>query len=118
MAKYYTKSGTLQMVVQADSPRKAALWAVHRTLEQVLPICDSDELTAEEKQARALAKGVDILDDEIALDERGFQRVLEGEAQWEFSTAEVVLEWYQLLAAVERIQALYDNASDPGNSEP
>ena len=37
MAKYYVQSGTLQLVTEAVDARGAALWAMHRCLEQVLP---------------------------------------------------------------------------------
>ena len=40
MAKYYVQSGTMRSVVEAESSRKAALWAVHQAMRQVLPIED------------------------------------------------------------------------------
>ena len=38
MSKYYVQSGTMRTVVQAETTRKAALWAVHQAMQQVLPM--------------------------------------------------------------------------------
>ena len=38
MSKYYVQSGTLKMVVHSASEDRAALWAVHQVLAQVLPV--------------------------------------------------------------------------------
>ena len=47
MAKFYVQSGTFRSVVAADSARKAALWAVHQVMQQVLPTDeDTDSLSA------------------------------------------------------------------------
>ena len=45
MAKYYVESGTLKLVIQADDPLQASLWAVSRALQQVIlsPRQDSED---------------------------------------------------------------------------
>ena len=51
MSKYYVQSGTMRTVVQAETTRKAALWAVHQAMQQVLPMegnaTDSSDLRTE-----------------------------------------------------------------------
>ena len=38
MQKYIVQSGTVRTTVQAESSHKAALWAIHQAMRQVLPI--------------------------------------------------------------------------------
>ena len=73
MAKFYVQSGTLRMVIQADDARKAALWAVHKAMQQILPLYDDDSLTASQKRQSALRCGHDVLGNEISLSELGFE---------------------------------------------
>ena len=66
MAKYYVESGTIQLVTDADDDRGAALWALHLCLEQVLPLCPDDPLTAGEKDQRIRQRGCYVLDGTMA----------------------------------------------------
>ena len=100
MAKYYVQSGTLKMVISADEPRKAALWAVHKAMQQILPLYDQDNLTPAEKREHALRRGHDVLGDEMQLSEVGF----ESAENFEFETFDVVNEWNQLMVALARIE--------------
>jgi hypothetical protein len=100
MAKYYVESGTLQMVTDADDPRGAALWAVHRCMEQVMPVCPDDPLTPEQKQSRLQQRGCDVLGATVRISEQGFGR----EDVDQFETAELFAEWNQLLLAMSRLQ--------------
>ncbi len=99
MAKYYVQSGTLKMVVQADEARKAALWAVHRALQQVVPMYDDLELDARRKHHRALRRGVQVLSDTVTLSECGFDA-----PQVQFDTFDLVTEWNQLMVALARLE--------------
>ena len=101
MAKYYVQSGTLKLVAHADSADRAALWAVHHILAQVLPVFDDQELSATEKQAVAEFRGMQVLEEEIAVSEHGF----DGDTAAIFQTADLVTEWSQLVIALE---TLYD----------
>jgi hypothetical protein len=100
MAKYYVESGTLREVIQADDARKAALWAVHRSMQQILPMYDDPAMSACEKSQTAQLQGLFVLDDEIQLSEVGFDR----EDAQRFATFDVVTEWNQLMIALARIE--------------
>jgi hypothetical protein len=100
MAKFYVQSGTLQMVTEADDARGAALWAVHRCLEQVLPVCPDDPLTPQEKSERVQPGGCDVLGPTIAVSERG----LASDDADQFDTADLFVEWNQLMVALARLE--------------
>jgi hypothetical protein len=100
MAKFYVQSGTLRIVIQADDARKAALWAVHKAMQQILPLYDDDSLTASQKRQSALRCGHDVLGDEISLSELGF----ESAENAKFDMFDVVTEWNQLMVALARIE--------------
>ena len=100
MAKFYVQSGTLQMLTEADDAQGAALWAVHRCMEQVLPICPDDPLSPQEKSARIQQRGCEVLAETIRVNEQGFDRE-DGEV---FDTADLFAEWNQLLVAMSRLE--------------
>lgn len=102
MAKYYIQSGTMKAVISADDTRKAALWAVHRVMQQVLPMDDESRSVEEKSQGLAAQGGVMVLDGRIRLSESGFDR---DDAQ-QICTAEVVTEWNQLMVALSRLEGL------------
>ncbi len=99
MAKYYVESGTLQTIISADDPQKAALLAVHQAIGQTLPI-NVEELSPEEKQSQLEFRGVQVLGDDILLNERGFGR----EDSLRIDTYEVLVHWSQLLAALAKLE--------------
>lgn len=100
MAKFYVASGNLQLVIEADNARAAAIWAVHRCLSQVLLF------TAEEAEENASSRSYEsaeahyTLGDTIAVSERGFG----GADEQQLATLPVVAEWSRLLVALERLQ--------------
>jgi hypothetical protein len=100
MAKFYVQSGTLKLVVHAVEADRAALWAVHKVLLQVLPVFDDQELSPQEKQVVVAFHGAQVLDEKIRLSELGFDRD-DAEA---FDTAEIITEWAQLVMALSRIE--------------
>lgn len=102
MAKFYVESGTLRMMVQADDVEKAALWAVHKALQQVLPIEEdaTDGLSVTEKQRRVVARGCMILGDTLRLSEVGFGR----EDATRLATYDLVNEWSKLMVALARFE--------------
>lgn len=101
MAKYYVFSGTVRMIVDALAPDNAALWAVHRVMQQVLPVADDDGLSPQAKQIAATRQDAMVLGSEIQVSQSGFDAV--GES---FNTADVVTEWSQLVAALAKIEEL------------
>ena len=102
MAKFYVQSGTLKMVIHAAEADRAALWAVHQVLSQVLPVFDDQELSPQEKQTVVAFHGAQVLDESIRLSELGFDR---DDAEI-FDTAETITEWAQLVLALRRIEEL------------
>ena len=102
MAKYYIQSGTLRTVVQAQSRRKAAIWAIHQALQQVLPIDPSVGETPEAKSGTAAAAELAVLDAQVRISERGFDRddasVLE--------TIDALGEWTQLITTLDRLERM------------
>jgi hypothetical protein len=97
MAKYYVESGSMKLVVTAEDPRRAALWAVHRALEQVLPMTDGEE---PEPQATHAAASM-VLSGKVSYSEKGFNGN-EPEAG-SYNTVELVAEWSQLMVALTRM---------------
>ncbi|WP_286763227.1 MULTISPECIES: hypothetical protein [Rhodopirellula] len=121
MAKFYVQSGTFRSVVAADSARKAALWAVHQVMQQVLPTDeDTDSLSASatnetsaQKTSPNQATGtssdrndgstpVAVLDGRVRISERGYDR----NDCAEMPTMEVVAEWNQMVLTLDRLQQM------------
>ncbi len=100
MAKYYVESGTVKMVVEADDARGAALWTLHRCMEQVLPVCPDDPLMPDDKAERIEQRGCWVLGESISTCEQGFGR----DDVQQHDTAEVFVEWNQLMMAVSSLQ--------------
>jgi hypothetical protein len=102
MAKYYVQSGTVRTVVAADDQEKAALWTVHKTMQQVVPVYDDQELSAEEKGDVALARGIMVLGNTIQVSERGFDRP---DAD-QLDTFDLICHWHQLMMALAKLDDL------------
>lgn len=102
MAKYYVESGTLRCIVAAENSRAAALWAVHRAMQQIMPLDESVDTTPELKQERARDCGVMVLGGTIRTSERGYGS---SDSQ-QIPTFEVVTEWNQLVNTLDRLEGL------------
>lgn len=103
MAKYYIQSGTLRATLAADDSRRAALWAVHQAMQQVLPVYDDPDLTAQQKSDHAMVEGMFVLEGKIKLSEQGFDR---DDAEL-VDTFDVVIEWNKLMVALDRLEKLF-----------
>lgn len=101
MAKYYVQSGTLRTVVEADSSRRAAMWAVHQTMQQVLPI-ESNDHSPSNKSEAAENQGLAVLSDVVFVSEHGFS----SDRSQAVPTMEVVGEWNEMCAALNRLEQL------------
>ena len=125
MAKYYIQSGDISFIVCACDPEGAALWVMHRIMDE--KICDFEEakaqwnddansdeerdvLPVEDHQMMdipqaipydAMLEGLVEFDETIQLSERGFGRSEAGELK----TEDIFHQWRQLMLAVDR---LYD----------
>ena len=102
MSKYYVESGTLRCIVSAENSRAAALWAVHRAMQQIIPLDDAADTTPETKHQRSRDTGVMVLGRTVSTSERGY-----GAADCEqMPTFEVVTEWNQLVNTLDRLEGL------------
>jgi hypothetical protein len=113
MPKFYVQSGSLEMVLQANDSRCAAIWAAHRTLCQSLPfLCEeSADIVVRGSPDPAPADYTKLADltrlgDTIRVSQRGFDR----HDATVFDTLDIVSEWNQLLVALDRLQAAVANA--------
>lgn len=114
MAKFYVQSGTFRRVVAADSSRKAALWAVHEVMQQILPTDHEDETgnaNAGSPRNRLFGEApegqsVTVLSAKVRVDERGFDR----SDATEVPTMEVVAEWNQMVMTLDRLQRMLDGS--------
>ena len=99
MAKFYVATGNLNLIIEADHARAAAIWAVHRCLSGVMPFAGEE---AEENSGRSYqaAESHYFLGDMIAVSERGFG----GADVEQLATLPVVAEWSRLLVALDRLQ--------------
>jgi hypothetical protein len=97
MPKFYVQSGNLQLVTTATDPRAAAIWAVHRSLAPSLPFLSDHEPAT---QPHAPRPPQPQLGDAILVSEQGFG----SDDQQPFETLGVVIEWSQLLLAIDRLE--------------
>ena len=111
MGKFYVQSGTMRVVVQAESSRKAAVWAIHQAMQQILPMTDSATSASvgaetgagpENRIFDAPARQVDVLAENVTVSERGFDR----EDGSIIPTMDVVTEWNQMVTTLARLERL------------
>ncbi|TWU43814.1 hypothetical protein Q31b_13460 [Novipirellula aureliae] len=101
MAKFYVQSGNLRTIVQAESSRKAAIWAVHQAMQQVFPIDDQPATNPTNHQADSPLTVI-MLTKKLKVSERGFDRSDAGE----LSTLEVMNEWNQMVSTLDRLERM------------
>ena len=101
MAKYYVESGTLKLVIQADDPLQASLWAVSRALQQVIL---SPRQDSEQSQQGSREKPPDteflVLGRDFRVNEFGFGH----DRCTTIETADLVTQWGQLMTTLNRIE--------------
>ena len=101
MAKFYVQSGTLRAIIDSEDAERAALWAVHTAMEQVMPLeCDQSSV-------EMIANGptsMIALAETIELSELGFDR----EDCLRVDTFDAFQHWNLLLKAVEKLNALLE----------
>lgn len=107
MAKFYVESGNVRCVVSADDAEKAALWVVHKTLQQVVPVYEDAELTPEQKEGEMLLSGIMVLGNSLRISEMGFDR---DDAQ-SLDTFDTLTHWNQLMVALDRLTAQVEASS-------
>ena len=107
MAKFYVQSGTMRTVVQAESSRKAALWAVHQAMQQVLPVEDDSAASPESKSEHVSRDGVAVLSQRVSISQRGFDR----EDSTSLTTMDIVREWNDLVVTLNRLERMLYRAA-------
>lgn len=122
MAKYYVQSGEVSYIVCACDIEGAALWVMHRIMDQKISEFEAaqsqwDDLMPGESIAMeptdvedfadvpqaipydAMLEGLVQFDESISLSERGFGHAEAGVLQ----TENIFHEWRQLMLAVDRL---------------
>lgn len=115
MSKYYVQSGTLRAVIHSADPQRAAMWAIQRAMDAVLPSEDewdsvegiepgggealqlASHTTTTQRESSFVALGPAIL-----LSEIGFDR----SDAMQFDTFQVFGQWHALVQAIDQIACL------------
>ena len=101
MAKFYVQSGTLRAIIDSEDAERAALWAIHTAMEQVMP------LESEQASVEMIVNGPSnmiALAETIELSEIGFDRA----DCVRIDTFDAFQHWNLLLKAVEKLNTLLD----------
>ena len=101
MAKFYVQSGTLRAIIDSQDAERAALWAIHSAMEQVMPL--EGELEPIELIANGPTNMI-ALAETIELSEVGFDR----DDCLRIDTFDAFQHWNMLLKAVEKLNTLLD----------
>ena len=120
MAKFYIESGNVSFVVCANDAEGAALWAMHRMIDD--KVCqyedeadvraqlvedamlfeeadDSDNGVPGNVPLEPMLEGLSEFDETIKISQRGFGRDDEGCIE----TEEIFRQWRQLMTAMDRL---------------
>jgi hypothetical protein len=101
MAKFYVQSGTLRAVIDSEDAERAALWAVHMAMQQVMPIENGQEtleiMSDGPSNMVALAETIEL--SEVGFDRHDCLRI---------DTFEAFQHWNLLFKAVEKLNSLLD----------
>ena len=107
MAKYYVQSGSMRSIVQAESTQKAALWAVHQAMKQVLPLDDANGSSGLNCDQSEAPQEVAVLSGKVTVSEQGF----DGVRSTTMRTMEVVAQWNQMVATLDRLEQMLYRAA-------
>jgi hypothetical protein len=109
MTKFYIQSGNFRTTINAADAEKAALWAVHKVMEQILPFQDNVDTDPHQKCSNCLRDGLMVLGETMDVSEVGF----ESDVQIEFDTLDLQIHWHQLTIALSRLESMF--SSGPNN---
>lgn len=115
MHRYHIQSGSLSLTVQAETSQKAALWAIHQAMQQVLPI---DPAAGQADNNDPPTKLVQVLADSLEVTpldqtETPTRSLVVSQRTTKLRTMDVVRQWSEMFAALERLQSLLDDGSQP-----
>ena len=104
MPKYYIESGNVKTIVSAEDSEKAALWVIHKAMQQILPVYEENDADMQNPVANsgATPPEVMVLGNKLQISETGFG----SQEQDSFETLSLVNHWNQLMIALERLQQL------------
>lgn len=102
MPKFYVKSGNFRTTINAFDAEKAALWAVHKVMEQVLPFYDTEDTGPCGRNSACSRDAVMVLGETMFVSELGF----ESQHQYELDTVELQIHWHQLTIALTRLESI------------
>jgi hypothetical protein len=110
MSKFYIQSGNFRTTITADDAEKASLWAIHKVMEQVLPLqsCDQDE--PYRKSASCAEDGLMVLGEIMLVSELGF----DDPDALELDTLELQMHWHQLATALARLEEMVISENSQG----
>lgn len=100
MKSYIVQSGTVDIRVVAESAAKAAVWAVHRVMGQIVPIEPIDHLPSSTSNVR------DTLGSEVRVSVGGRHDV----APITLATIEVIGEWNRMVCTLDRLDRMLHHA--------
>jgi hypothetical protein len=100
MAKFYVQSGTLRTVIDSVDVDRAALWAVHRAMQQIVPFEGENEAKPNEKSLHLKEAGFIVLGDTIEISEIGFDH----DDAVRVETFDAFHEWHCLAQALDRLE--------------
>lgn len=107
MSKFYVQSGSMRSVVEAESSRKAALWAVHQAMQQVLPVEEERQSVTESEGQKRPDKTLAVLSGKLRVSQCGFDHA----DATQMATMEVVSEWNQMVTTLDRLEKMLYRAA-------
>jgi len=107
MAKYYVRSGTMRTVVEAESRRKAAIWAVHQAMQQVLPIEGEPRRPLSSEPDTLGNDQVAVLSTTVRVSENGYG----GCQETTLPILDVVTEWNEMVSTLDRLERMLYRAA-------
>lgn len=99
MPKFYVTCGSVEWIVQAESPRQAAMRLMDEMLGAHAWIYDDAELTEQDRRDHLVIETLLHLGTEVRVSQRGAQRCESGV----FGVPELLDEWDRLMTAVSRL---------------
>lgn len=102
--KFYVQTGCCENICQSRDAESAALWIVHQYLDQRVNLNEIDWFDEDQIENAELFHAFLELGEEVHVSEIGFGR---SEAGW-FDTADLMMQWQQLMIAVSRMDISWD----------
>jgi hypothetical protein len=102
MAKFFVQSGTLRTIIHAESAQKAAVWAIHQVLGQVLPLDPAVEGKPWSSRPAEHGSQMHTLESIVRVSDHGYDTG--NIRQWE--TLQLVSQWNELVTTLNRLEKM------------